>query len=107
MQSFVRGKRKSKEKKKRSTSIISSKKLKYHLNNLLDLFIEKFDNLIRKRFFVYLDLFVGIILVTREIIEKSCIPFGLGSIGCRLISFIQVCRFSFSEKMSYIQVFYL
>lgn len=37
-----------------------------------------------------LDLFVGIIIVTRDIIEKSCIPFGLGSVGCRLISFIQV-----------------
>ncbi|CAF0920490.1 unnamed protein product, partial [Adineta ricciae] len=34
-------------------------------------------------------LFVGIIIVTRDIIEKSCIPFGLGSIGCRLTSFIQ------------------
>lgn len=42
--------------------------------------------------FLYcLDLFVGIIIVTRDIIEKSCIPFGLGTIGCRLISFIQVC----------------
>ncbi len=41
--------------------------------------------------FLYLDLFVGIIIVTRDIIEKSCIPFGLGAIGCRLISFIQVC----------------
>ncbi|CAF1072691.1 unnamed protein product [Adineta steineri] len=37
----------------------------------------------------YADLFVGIIIVTRDIIEKSCIPFRLGSIGCRLISFIQ------------------
>ncbi|CAF0813151.1 unnamed protein product [Rotaria sp. Silwood1] len=37
----------------------------------------------------YADLFVGIIIVTRDIIEKSCIPFGLGSIGCRLTSFIQ------------------
>ncbi|UJR09699.1 hypothetical protein I4U23_013930 [Adineta vaga] len=37
----------------------------------------------------YADLFVGIIIVTRDIIEKSCIPFGLGSLGCRLISFIQ------------------
>ena len=40
-----------------------------------------------------LDLFVGVIIVTRDIIEKSCIPFGLGSIGCRLTSFIQVLRF--------------
>lgn len=40
--------------------------------------------------FFCLDLFVGIIIVTRDIIEKSCIPFGLGSIGCRLTSFIQV-----------------
>ncbi|CAF3941662.1 unnamed protein product [Rotaria magnacalcarata] len=38
----------------------------------------------------YADLFVGIIIVTRDIIEKSCIPFMLGTIGCRLISFIQV-----------------
>ncbi|CAM4890348.1 unnamed protein product [Rotaria socialis] len=37
----------------------------------------------------YADLFVGIITVTRDIIEKSCIPFGLGSIGCKLTSFIQ------------------
>ncbi|CAF3541044.1 unnamed protein product [Rotaria sp. Silwood1] len=37
----------------------------------------------------YADLFVGIIIVTRDIIEKSCIPFVLGTIGCRLISFIQ------------------
>ncbi|CAF4105405.1 unnamed protein product [Rotaria magnacalcarata] len=37
----------------------------------------------------YADLFVGIIIVTRDIIEKSCIPFMLGTIGCRLISFIQ------------------
>ena len=37
-----------------------------------------------------LDLFVGLIIVTRDIIEKSCIPFALGSIGCRLTSFIQV-----------------
>ncbi|UJR36407.1 hypothetical protein I4U23_029130 [Adineta vaga] len=37
----------------------------------------------------YADLFVGIIIVTRDIIEKSCIPFGLGSLGCRLTSFIQ------------------
>jgi len=41
-------------------------------------------------FFVCLDLFVGVIIVTRDIIEKSCIPFALGSIGCRLTSFIQV-----------------
>jgi hypothetical protein len=33
---------------------------------------------------------VGVIIVTRDIIEKSCIPFALGSIGCRLTSFIQV-----------------
>ncbi|CAF1431897.1 unnamed protein product [Adineta steineri] len=37
----------------------------------------------------YADLFVGVISVTRDIIEKSCIPFGLGTIGCRLTSFIQ------------------
>ncbi|CAF1081930.1 unnamed protein product [Rotaria sordida] len=37
----------------------------------------------------YADLLVGIIIVTRDIIEKSCIPFVLGTIGCRLISFIQ------------------
>jgi len=41
-------------------------------------------------FYWYLDLFVGVIIVTRDIIEKSCIPFGLGSIGCQLTSFIQV-----------------
>jgi hypothetical protein len=37
----------------------------------------------------YADLLVGVITVTRDIIEKSCIPFALGSIGCRLTSFIQ------------------
>ena len=54
------------------------------------------ENIYRKTidiliFSLDLDLFVGIIIVTRDIIEKSCIPFGLGSIGCRLTSFIQVC----------------
>ncbi|CAF1517470.1 unnamed protein product, partial [Didymodactylos carnosus] len=35
-------------------------------------------------------LLVGLLIVTRDIIEKSCIPFILGDIGCRLIGFIQV-----------------
>jgi hypothetical protein len=61
------------------------------------------DDLLNKEgtFFWYLDLFVGIIIVTRDIIEKSCIPFVLGSIGCRLISFIQVRIYllnTYSEK---------
>jgi hypothetical protein len=58
------------------------------------------DFIVRKKkgnntffFFFCLDLFVGVIIVTRDIIEKSCIPFALGSIGCRLTSFIQVFFF--------------
>ena len=48
--------------------------------------------------FFFVDLLVGAIIVTRDIIEKSCIPFILGSIGCRLTSFIQVSRMKMSRE---------
>ncbi len=66
-----------------------------------DLFDINDNNFFRKKKtkIFYLDLFVGIIIVTRDIIEKSCIPFALGSIGCRLISFIQVCIFLKSRML--------
>ena len=52
----------------------------------------------RKALF-HLDLLVGIIIITRDIIEKSCIPFLLGSIGCRLMSFIQVRIFQSKDSV--------
>jgi hypothetical protein len=55
-----------------------------------------------KNFYWYLDLFVGIIIVTRDIIEKSCIPFGLGSIGCQLTSFIQVFSYFVFREILFI-----